>query len=51
VTYAQEKAAKDRAKAKRAQKFEYDPVLFDRINSTHPALVKGALVVKTQPHG
>ncbi len=47
-TYAEEKKAKDAAKAKRSQKFEYRPVLFDMISLT--GLVPGDIVVKVQPH-
>ena len=49
MTYAQEKRAKDAEKARRAKKFEYQPVLFDRMSGVN--LEAGAIVVKVQPHG
>lgn len=51
MTYAEEKKAKDAAKAKKARKYVYDPVLFDRINPPARGLEPGATVVKIQPHG
>lgn len=46
---AKERAEKEAAKAKRARKFVYDPVLFDTLESL--PLKKGDVVVKIQPHG
>jgi len=50
MTYAQEKAQKDAAKARKARKYRYEPVLFDRINPAR-GLAEGDIVVKVQPHG
>lgn len=50
MTYAQEKAAKEAAKAKRSQKFVYEPVLLDRFDG-RTGLAAGDIVVKIQPHG
>jgi len=49
-TYAEEKKADDAAKAKRAKKYRYEPVLFDRCNPPK-GLMLGDTVVKVQPHG
>lgn len=49
TTYAQEKAAKDAERARKAKKFRYEPVLLDRMSGVN--LEAGAIVVKVQPHG
>jgi len=52
MTYAEEKKAKDRAKALRSQVYRYEPVLFDMLNPPKGRkLDTGTLVVKIQPHG
>jgi len=48
MTYQQEKAAADAVKAKRAKKFVFSPVLFDRRVA---GLCAGDTVVKVQPYG
>lgn len=49
MSYQTEKAAADKAKAAKAKKFVYEPVLFDALQVTY--VEPGALVVKTQPAG
>lgn len=51
MTYQQERAQKDAEKARKARKYVYEPVLFDRINPPAMGLEPGATVVKIQPHG
>lgn len=49
MSYATEQAAKAQAKAAKAKKYVYEPVLFDSLQVTY--LEPGALVVKVQPYG
>ena len=52
ATYAEERKAKAAAKAKRSQKFVYDPVLMDRISPPAGRQIEaGTVVVKIQPWG
>lgn len=50
MTYQEERKIKDAEKAKRAKKYRYEPVLFDRCNPPK-GLMLGDLVVKIQPYG
>lgn len=50
-TYAEEKKAKDKEKAKRARKYRFEPVPFDKFCHSAYHLEEGMIVVKTQPHG
>lgn len=51
MAYAQEKAKKDAAKAKKAKKYIYRPVMFDACDYSKLDLIDGATVVKIQPYG
>jgi hypothetical protein len=49
-TYAEERAEKERARARRAKKYVYAPVGLDAW-SPRPGLEPGARVIKVQPGG
>lgn len=50
MTYAEEKKAKDAAKAKKARKYVFSPVGWD-VFDPKTKLREGSIVVKVQPYG
>lgn len=50
ATYAQERAEKDAARARKARRYIYEPVGLDRWDA-RTSLKRGETVVKIQPHG
>jgi hypothetical protein len=50
TTYAEEKKIKDRANARKARKFIFEPVGLDRFEKCVP-IKRGTRVVKIQPYG
>jgi hypothetical protein len=49
-TYAQERAARDRDRARKSRKYRFEPVPFDQFVSPRP-FEAGRIVVKVQPYG
>lgn len=50
-TAAQEKAERDKASAKKATKYRFEPVGLDKFSPTGANVSPGQIVVKTQPSG
>lgn len=52
MTYAEERKQQAAAKARKAKRFRYEPVLFDTMNPPAGRSIEaGTIVVKIQPHG